>query len=250
MQLFKDYFSKQSDVYVKYRPLYPDALFAWLATLALKHDAAWDCGTGNGQAAIGLAGHFGKVIATDPSESQIANCLPHSKVEYRVAKAENSGIAPQSVDICTVANALHWFDFEIFYDEVNRIVKPCGIIAAWTYALPSVSTTVDAVIRHFHDVVLGDYWLAENRLIENQYKTIPFPFEEIPAPEFVYQKRLTRQDLLGYFRTWSAVQRYIDRNGRNPIDEIIARLHDAWPNDSEKTFTWHLTLKAGRIKLK
>ena len=173
---FQDNFSKQSQTYLKYRPTYPVELFTYLSTLTESHDLAWDCGTGNGQAAISLTRFYESVFATDPSEQQIKNALPHSRIIYKVEIAEQSGLKDHSVDLVTIAQAIHWFHFESFYAEVKRVVKPNGIIAAWAYGLPSITLDIDKAIRHFHDNVIGHFWQSGNRMISKKYNTIPFPF--------------------------------------------------------------------------
>jgi len=87
---FKDHFSKQAADYARFRPRYPREMFEYLGRIAPSRALAWDCATGNGQAAVGLAAVFERVIATDASEKQIANAEPHERVEYRVAPAEES----------------------------------------------------------------------------------------------------------------------------------------------------------------
>jgi len=247
MERFKDFFSKQSDIYVKYRPLYPPRLYDYLAELTAEHHLAWDCGTGNGQAAIGLASHFDKVVATDPSEKQIENAIAHPKVEYRVEKAEQSGLSESSVDLVTVANALHWFDFSTFYDEVRRVSKRDAIFAAWACPTPYIEPEIDKIIFDYHDRVLNDYWRAENRLVENEYRDIPFPFDPIVTPTFSIEKTTDLDDLMGYLNTWSATQRYIEQNGINPTETIHEKIKRLWDDGSEKKLVWHLTLKVGRV---
>ena len=61
---FKDHFSGHATDYARYRPDYPAALYEFLAKTARRHEVAWDCGTGSGQAALGLAPYFDRVIAT------------------------------------------------------------------------------------------------------------------------------------------------------------------------------------------
>ena len=114
---WKDHFSHASDDYRRWRPGYPDELFAWLAAMAPSRAVAWDCATGSGQAAGGLAAHFARVVATDASAAQVAEAEAFGRVEYRVAPAEDSGLPDASVDLVTVAQALHWFEFERFFPK-------------------------------------------------------------------------------------------------------------------------------------
>jgi SAM-dependent methyltransferase len=247
MSLFKDNFSKQSDLYVKHRPHYPAELYGYLSSLSPEHELAWDCGTGNGQAAIGLAEYYKQVVATDPSEQQIRNCLPHPKVIYHVEKAEASSLASGSADLLTIANALHWFDFDAFYTEVRRVLKPNGVIAAWAYGTPSVSPQVDKILLHYHDVTLNDYWQTENRYVEKGYQTIPFPFVAINTPQFSCERSMNLQDFIGFLNTWSATQRFISKNQHNPTEQVQNELQKVWQDPlEEKTVTWNLVLKAGR----
>lgn len=248
MPVFKDNFSKQSDVYVKYRPHYPGELFSFLSSLTNEHKLAWDCGTGNGQAATGLAKFYDRIIATDPSAQQIGNCLPNEKVTYLVEKAEQSSLQTGSVDLLTIANALHWFDFESFYKEANRVLKPNGVIAAWAYALPKISPAVDEVIAHLHYQTLDAYWVHENRLVENEYKEVPFPFELIASPDFHYEKAMSCNDMTGYLNTWSATHRFIAKNQFNPVERMEIDLQRAWGDPmEEKKVRWKLIMKIGRV---
>lgn len=240
---FKDHFSNQSTTYRAFRPTYPDALFAYLRTLTKDNDLAWDCGTGNGQAAIGLTRHYKKVIATDPSEQQIANAIQHDQISYRVEKAEQSSLEAHSVDLITVAQALHWFEFDAFYAEVKWVLKPGGVIAAWAYGLPTLPDEVKAVIRHFHDVVVGEFWQAENNLISKKYTTIPFPFLEIEAPPFFISKMVSLDEVLGHVSSWSATQKFIAAKSYNPVEGLKNDLLQVWGNEEEKEATWKLMTK-------
>ena len=245
---FKDNFSKQSGIYAKYRPHYPKELFEFLSSLTTEHDLAWDCGTGNGQAAIGLTEFYETIIATDPSEQQIKNASLHPKIKYKVERSEESSFTNNSVDLLTIANAIHWFNFDLFYKEVNRVVKNNGIIAAWTNHLPIISPTIDVVVKHYHDITLNDYWQTENRLAEKLYTTIPFPFNEIKHPDFFTEKTMSLHDLIGYLNTWSATQRFINANNFNPTDELFDNILPLWGDpDSDKKITWKLALKVGRV---
>lgn len=248
MEKFKDNFSKQSSAYKKYRPSYPQELFRYLSDLCGEHTLAWDCGTGNGQSAVGLANYFEKVYATDPSEQQISNAVSHPKIIYKVEKAENSRLENNSVNIITVAQALHWFDFEKFYSEVNRVLKPDGIIAVWTYSLPKISPEIDKIILHLHDNIVGRFWQKENQFVTKEYKTIPFPFKQTKAPSFLFQKEITFEDLKGLLNSWSATQRYKDETGIDPLTEIDIDLQNNWKKkDKKKLATWTIFLKVGQL---
>lgn len=143
--------------------------------------------------------------------------MQHPQIVYKVEKAEHSSLEDYSVDLVTIAQAIHWFDFESFYAEVKRVLKHNGIIAAWAYGLPTITVEIDNIIRHFHDKVVGDYWQAGNRLISKRYSTIPFPFQLVDAPPFTMQKDLLLSELIGHVNSWSAIQKVINKNGYNPI---------------------------------
>jgi SAM-dependent methyltransferase len=245
---FKDHFSKQSADYAKYRPDYPPAMFEYLASLASSRKIAWDCGTGNGQAALGLAPHFDLVIATDPSEKQIRNATPHEKIRYAVAPAERSGIASHSVDLITVAQALHWFDFDKFFAEVRRVAQPQGILAVSTYTMLYAEPAITEIINEFYFDIVGPFWPPERKHIESDYRTIPFPFVEIKTPSFRLEKYWNLAELLGYLQTWSATQRYIAQQGANPVEKISGRLARLWGDPKTKRhMEWPLHLRVGKI---
>lgn len=243
---FKDNFSKHAEVYARFRPDYPIALFEFLQSITKQFDFAWDCGTGNGQCALQLANYFNAVYATDPSEDQIKNAVQHPKILYKVEKAEKPDLKDGSVDLITVATALHWFNFEEFYAEAKRVLKCDGIIAAWAYGIPSVSPEIDRVTNHFHYEILEDYWQPENRLIDKKYATIPFPFPQIETPLFKIEKQVSLNELIGHFSSWSAVQRFINVNHKNPLIELEEQLLEVWGKmPTKKKVTWELYLKIG-----
>jgi ubiquinone/menaquinone biosynthesis C-methylase UbiE len=245
---FKDHFSGHAAAYADARPHYPDTLFEWLASLTPGHELAWDCGTGNGQAAIALAGHYTHVIATDASAQQIESAFPHPQVEYRTAAAECPGLAAHSVDLVTVAQAAHWFDLPAFYAEVRRVVKAGGAIVLWCYGLCSITPEIDAIIRGFYEGETGPYWPPERQLIDAAYRTLAFPFEEITAPVVRMQQHWDLQQLMAYLRTWSAVQRYIKQTGRDPVPELETALKTVWgPPGNLRQAEWPLHFRAGRL---
>ncbi|PIV34870.1 MAG: SAM-dependent methyltransferase [Lysobacterales bacterium CG02_land_8_20_14_3_00_62_12] len=245
---FKDHFSQVSEHYAEHRPRYPSALFDWLAAQCAEHELAWDCATGNGQAATELGRVFQRVIATDASAAQIAQAVAHPRVFYQVTSAATSDIDTGSVDLISVAQALHWFDLPRFYAEARRVLKPEGRIAIWSYGLHSLShRALDACIDRFYRDRLGAYWPAERRHVETGYRDLAFPFTAIHAPTFVMQMRWTLDQLLGYLRSWSASGRYQAATGIDPVSELEPELRALWGDAAApRSITWPLLLRFGR----
>ncbi len=242
---FKDHFSKQAADYVKFRPRYPQKLFDYLGSIAPSRQFAWDCGTGNGQAAVGLASVFERVIATYASEKQIANAQSRKLVDYRVAPAENSGIESETLDLIMVAQALHWFDLGRFYAEARRVLKPDGILAASAYNLLHVEPTIDHIVNRYYYEVVGPFWPAERKLVE-QFADLSFPFREIGPPKFEMTAQWNLDHLLGYLQTWSSTQRFIAAKGTDPLKQIIVELRTAWGGSQQtRNVTWPLVLRIG-----
>jgi ubiquinone/menaquinone biosynthesis C-methylase UbiE len=243
---FKDHFSKQAADYAKFRPRYPRELFEYLGRVAPSRALAWDCATGNGQAAVELAEVFDRVIATDASEKQIANAHPHARVEYHVAPAERSGIQAETVDLIMVAQALHWFDLGRFYAEVKRVLKPHGVFAASAYKFFHIAPAIDEIVNHhYYETVVGPFWPPERVLVE-KFEELPFPFPEIKSPLFEMIAQWNLEHLVGYLRSWSATQRFIAANKRDPLEAIANDLRAAW-GDTTRTrrVIWPLTLRIG-----
>lgn len=246
---FNDHFGQVAEQYADFRPHYPAALFDWLASQCAAHECVWDCGAGSGQAAIPLADYFSSVHATDASASQIAQADPHPRIHYCVASAEDSGLASNSVDLVTVAQALHWFDLDRFYAEVRRVLKPGGVIAAWSYGMIRVEgAEIDAAVQHFYRHTIGPYWPPERRHVENGYRDLEFPFHLIDPPPLSMRVHWTLDQLLGYLRSWSASARYVSVMGKDPALALSAELLPAWGGpEHRRQVEWPLSIRAGRI---
>ena len=250
---FADHFSEHASDYARYRPTYPDALFETVTSYCPSLDLVWDCGTGNGQAAVRLAEWANHVVATDASDEQIRAATPHPRVEYRVEPAGAVSIEDSSVDLVTVAQALHWFDLDAFYAEVRRVIRPRGVVAAWTYTLFSVAPgeagagAINTVLQRYYEDVVGAYWPPERRHIEQGYRSLPFPFKEWDVPDLEIKTDWTLGDVVGYLRTWSASQRYRADRQADPVAEIDEALSAAWGSpDRERTLQWPVPIRIGR----
>lgn len=245
---FKDYFSSVSSSYRDFRPHYPEQLFKHVADIAPSRSTAWDCATGSGQAARLLVRHFDRVIATDASASQVDNAETIERVAYRTEAAESTGIETASVDLVTVAQALHWFDLPSFEQEVLRVCKPNAVLAVWSYAILQSEPSVDVVIDRLYNDILGDFWTVERRIVEQGYRDVVFPFESLESPSFAMCARWSLDHMLGYLSTWSAAKKYHDRHGEDPVALITDELAHAWGDpESCLDVSWPLTVKLWRL---
>jgi len=243
---FKDHFSRLAAQYAEFRPRYPGALFDFIARNSPGRALAWDCACGSGQATLDLAERFAAVIATDASPEQIAAAKPHPKVTYSVARAEESGLAKESIDLVTVAQSLHWFDRPRFYEEVRRVLRPEGAIAVWTYGIPRLNdTNLDPLMQSFYWETVGPYWPPERRYIEDGYRSIDFPFNEVLCPSLSMREHWTLPQFLGYMRSWSATGRYVDARGEDPVIQAGEQLSAYW-GERPRAVSWPLSLKFGR----
>jgi hypothetical protein len=243
------HFNQQASNYLLFRPHYPSTLFNYLFTLVDNYNCAWDCGTGNGQAAVALAKRFDQVVATDISQAQLAVAPKHKNIQYLCCPAENTSIRAHSIDLVTIAQALHWFNFDLFYNEVRRVCKPTSIIAAWCYSLGKFDTEIDKIINKLYFDILGDeYWPSERHYVDDEYLSIPFPFVKITTPDFVIEKKLDFAQLIGYLNTWSAVKEYQTRKQTNPINLIFKELESVW-SEPQRSYLmrWPLHLLVGKL---
>jgi SAM-dependent methyltransferase len=244
---FHDYFSDHSKLYASARPSYPEELFRFVASIAPAHERAWDCATGNGQAAIGLARYFAEVEATDASNDQIANAVARPNITYSVRSAEESGFPPRCFDAVCVASAIHWFDYERFYPEVKRVLRPGGAIAAWGYDHLRVSPEFDAEFERRVERVIAPYWPPRKKLLHDGYRDVPFPFERIEPPRIEMHEDWAFDQLMSFVRSWSGVQRCIAAQG----EEFLVRASDAlislWgAPDERRQCAMQLYVLAGR----
>lgn len=245
---FNDQFSAHAKSYADARPDYPFELFLYLGRLCEETELAWDCATGNGQAATSLAKVFKRVIASDASAEQIQQARIADNIEYRQMAAEEHFLQPESVDLVVVAQALHWFDTAAFFENVDRVLTPGGMLAVWSYGLATVSEEVDRVVQKLYGEILDDYWPAERRLVEQQYANIEFPYALIEVEKFEMSQRWNLVQLSDYLMSWSAVRRYMDERGSDPLQLIAQELEQAWGGapGREMEVQWPLVLKVGR----
>ncbi len=246
---FQDHFSPRAQEYSRFRPGYPRELFQYLADRAPARRRVWDCATGSGQAAVALAEHFEAVVATDASARQISHATPHPRVRYAKASAEASGIEPASVDLITVAQALHWFDFDAFYREVRRVARPRALFAAWGYGLlRTENPKINHAVASFYSETIAAYWPPERKHLDSGYDSIPCPFITVVPPLHSMTAHWTLRQLIGYIDTWSAVARYRRAQEQDPLPALADRIGKLWGKaEGSVEIRWPLYFKLGRV---
>lgn len=244
----KDLFSAQAGEYARYRPVYLAEMVAWISQQAPVRQLAWDCATGNGQLAVLLADHFEKVVATDASQKQLEQATPKANIEYRLEKAESSSLADSSVDLIAVAQAVHWFGFDAFYGEVRRVARPGALIALIGYGLLEMeSPQIRALIWRLYTQTTGPFWETERRYIDEGYRTLPFPFEEISTPSWSIQVEWTPEQVVGFLSSWSAVQRFKTERGFDPLDSFRQELENVWGSAPAIPITFPVLMRLGKV---
>ncbi|MFL5739738.1 MAG: class I SAM-dependent methyltransferase [Flavisolibacter sp.] len=244
----KDLFSTQSDSYARYRPGYPRELFDYIFQFVEQKNRAWDCATGNGQAATILAEYVAVVDASDISEAQISNAVKKENIRYHICSAEQTPFEQNSFDLITVAQAYHWINWELFHREASRVGKPNCVVAIWTYNLARFEDeALNRLLYHFYKNITGPYWDAARKYVDEEYKSVAFDFDPLPSKEFSITLHWKRENLVGFLQSWSAVQHYIKKNGTSPLALIENDLVSLWPAGEIKTIYFPIFLRMGRI---
>ena len=244
----KDLFSTQAELYAKYRPAYPAALYDFIFASIDRKDSALDCATGNGQVARALAAHFRNVFAIDISANQLSHAVRLDNIQYSVGRGEQTPFCDNSFDLITVAQAYHWFDGLQFCQEAQRMARPRGIVAIWGYDLANSDSPVDSLVHHWNYDILAPYWEPERKHVYTHYGDLPFEFDRIPAPEFEIVVEWDCEQLIGHLKTWSALQRMKRQTGEDAFTDIVEQIRKAWGNEARKRFVFPVFLYLGRVR--
>jgi len=243
----KTYFDDKAALYAAARPSYPPELFAYLASLTQDHTAAWDCATGNGQAALGLAQHFTRVDATDVSENQLANAFTHPQIKYAVHPAEGVPFEDNTFDLINVAQALHWFDFETFWPEVKRVAKPGAMFACYCYAWTTLDPNIDRLVESLIKDKVQSHWAPNNQMCWTGYANVDFPFDPLAAPKFELRNTWSVEQFLDYMHTWSAVRRCMAAEGEGFFNHASQEIKKAWGPEKLREAVTPLFLVVGKM---
>ena len=244
----KDKFSANASFYARYRPSYPAELIEYVVSFVKERNRAWDCATGNGQVAVLLADFFKEVLATDISQNQLSNAKKNERVIYSIARAEETNFPEDYFDLITVGQAYHWFNFLNFEKEVKRVAREEAVIAVWGYTLMVIGDPgIDNLLRKFYEEIVGPYWDPERKILEDHFRNVPFNFEPLPTKDFRIELNWTRNELLGFLRSWSAVQNFLKARGTDPVEIIAGQLEPVWSDKEEKNIHFPMILKLGRV---
>jgi SAM-dependent methyltransferase len=246
--VFRDHFAQVADGYAAHRPTYPEALVDFLAGAAPRRRLAWDAGCGSGQLTSRLVERFDRIVATDASAAQLARAQPHPRIEYRLARAEASGLPDGAADLVVAAQAAHWFDLPAYHAEVRRVAAPGALVAQTVYNLVEVGGAIDAAVRRFYDDVLRPYWPPERRHVETDYRALAFPFTRVDTPTLEMRASWTLDHFIGYVRSWSGVRAMEKALGPGPTEALRTELAGLWGGaGATRPVRWPLTVRAGRI---
>lgn len=244
---FQDHFSQQARDYARHRPTYPAELYGFLGESCPDTRLAVDVGTGNGQAAAGLAAYFERVIAVEPSAEQLSLATPTPRVTYAQAPAESLPVPDGVAGLITAGQAAHWFELDEFYREVRRVGAPEARLAIWGYERTQISPVIDGIVDNFYGKVVGQFWPPQRSLIENGYRDLGFPFRKMTTPSFWIERAWTADAFLGYVASWSAVARMRVSTGTDPLPLLQKALATAW-TDTELV-RWPIPLLFGAVHL-
>ncbi|MDQ3494779.1 MAG: class I SAM-dependent methyltransferase [Pseudomonadota bacterium] len=243
---FHDHFSRVASAYAQARPSYPAALFDWISANAPRRALAWEAGCGSGQATRGLASRFDAVHASDPSAAQVAQAPRLAKVRFVVEPGERCSLPDASVDAACAAQALHWFDRDRYFAECARVLRPGGVLVAWSYQDVVLPPALAAAGAAFLAEIAAD-WPPQRADVDAGYAGYHWPFEALTVPHLEFGARWPLPRLLGYFSSFSAVKRHREATGKDPVGRHAEALAAAWGDpERERDLSWPLFVHARR----
>ena len=246
---FKDLFSRQASDYARFRPSYPSQLFDELAQRSGARGLAIDLGCGNGQASAALARRFERVIGVDPSQAQLDQAPALANARFACAAAESTGLAGGEADLITVAQAFHWFKLPQAFEEIQRLAKPGGLVALWSYGHCRISPGVDAVTWKLYEELLGAYWDPDRRKVEDGYANIAFPpsWQVLAMPPVSMGQEWALEEFAGYLSTWSPLKRFQEDKGFDPLQAVLPAMAQAWGPEGKRSVQWPLNLRVFKV---
>ncbi|XP_071543816.1 putative methyltransferase DDB_G0268948 isoform X3 [Panulirus ornatus] len=224
-------------VYAKFRPQTPatltDRVISFL-TEKYKESlaAAADVGCGSGQSTQVLGPHFASVTGLDISEAQISEATKQNtrtNISFKVSGAEKLPFPNSSLQLVTAGQACHWFDLPKFYQEVDRVLVPGGVLALYGYLFPQpihgdLTEKLGDIIEDVYQKDTNGYWESGiedvGTCYGDQKYIIPYPDLIRDDTHFV-DKIASVSDLTGYITSWSGFQNFLAKNGDTAAKKIL-----------------------------
>lgn len=197
------------------------------------------------------------------SEAQLKRSMTHPRVRYfhtPLSMSDDEIISliggEDSVDLVTVAQAVHWFDLPKFYSLVARLLrKPGGLLAVWCYNDAVVSPAFDSAFKRFHDSTLP-FWHPNAFLAIEGYKRLPFPFESIGLGseekplELDIPKEMSFEGFLKMISSWSAVVTAKDQGVELLSQTVVKELETVWGGSKlVRSVIYKAFMLAGKVRL-
>ena len=179
------------------------------------------------------------VDATDISDEQLANAHPRTNIRYQKSSAEQTPFTDNSFDLVCVAQALHWFDYQRFWPEVKRVLKPDGVFAAWGYNWPDWGEDLSAPLQtHFLDII-EPYFAPHNRLLWDHYRDVELPFKSIEKLDLEMTVEWSLAELFDMLHSASATRVCMRENGDGFFNKAQRLIADIWGDPSTRR-TFHM----------
>jgi SAM-dependent methyltransferase len=208
MASFQPKFGHAAEQFLRYRPDYPLELYGRILARVPERcrERAIDLGAGTGMVTGRLLPCFREVIAVEPDAqmaAKIAELFPRAVI--RIITAEQCGQAQESVDLITIANALHWMDAEHVFANAVRWLRRTGVLAVFDRPLPKAGSRVDAVTKEeFRGRWMGyrDPLLNRSVTYREQVRAVPGlgVIEESSVPHFI---SMSPRDYAGFWSSTS-----------------------------------------------
>ncbi|KAK3879524.1 hypothetical protein Pcinc_015908 [Petrolisthes cinctipes] len=229
--------SNLTNKYIQYRPVPPLTLCKAVVDHVKKSRGddlgiCGDIGCGSGQNTSLYSDYFREVVGVDVSPQQLAiarTATQHlTNVTFKEGSGERLPFADHSVDLLTCCVSVHWFDYAQFYSEVERVLKPGGVLACYSYLVTSI---------HYNDKVISDnftencssikpYWPASHNVLWEEYSTLPKLYEDdilIRKSEgrFITELDSTLDSVIGYISSWSAFAKLAKAKGNEAANAFL-----------------------------
>lgn len=261
------------------RPHYPDSLFKYISDYFKRHNnggenlaktCAIDIGCGPGEATVPLTKYFDQVIGIDHSQVMVNEASKRADIsQLKFIQGSDKDFVTKfesnSVDLITVAQAIHWFQFPQFFNDAYKVLKPNGTLAFWGYVdhnFVGHPKATEINLKYCYDnKYFGPYWQQPGRDIlrgklavaeppSNMFRDIEryenFTLEADPTAKLEIAMKVPFASYAAYLKTMSSYHSWKEANPDVPdiADRCIEEIKEVeqWNDDSEVTMKWSTIL--------